>query len=316
MKKLMISLLALAVLFSLAVPAMAASPVKDYATAADGDLLYTVNFNGDEALTLGYAAKSSVFDITPTADGTTLEVKGNAFNDDGTRKSAGTIWGGTIAGLTADATTKYTMTYQIWMDNDDGGAGQHGGVDCFVGVGGMYEGAAKKWMTFTSNYFTATPANRQFSMRRNSGVLFKDTADAKVGTFDAALNPVKDADGFYTVRLTFDGTTATYTAYILTSGTGANDSDWTKVIDAPYNIEDNSSMAFAVYTQYTTTHAKIKNVKYFKGLVNGVAAPSTPSTPSNPVTPPPTGDVFTALPVALLVLSGAAIAVVLKKKEN
>ena len=47
----MISLRALAVLFSLAVPAMAASPVKDYATANDGDLLYTVNFNGDEGYT-------------------------------------------------------------------------------------------------------------------------------------------------------------------------------------------------------------------------------------------------------------------------
>ncbi|MBO5323710.1 MAG: hypothetical protein J6A88_06395 [Oscillospiraceae bacterium] len=42
-----------------------------------------------------------------------------------------------------------------------------------------------------------------------------------------------------------------------------------------------------------------------------------PTDGSTPVTPPaPTGDVFTALPVALLVLSGAAIAVVLKKKEN
>ena len=42
-----------------------------------------------------------------------------------------------------------------------------------------------------------------------------------------------------------------------------------------------------------------------------------PTDSSTPVTPPaPTGDVFSALPVALLVLSGAAIAVVLKKKEN
>ncbi|MBE6975977.1 MAG: hypothetical protein E7439_02120 [Ruminococcaceae bacterium] len=312
MKKLIIALMALAVLFSLAVPAMAASPVKDYASAKDGDLLYTVNFNGDEALTPGYAAKSSVFDITPSADGTTLEVKGNVFNEDGSKKSAGTIWGGTIAGLTADANTKYTMTYQIWMDNDDGGASQHGGVDCFVGVGGMYEGGAKKWMTFTSNYFTATPENRHFSMRRNSGTL-KNGDVPYAGVFDAALSPVKDADGFYTMRLTFDGTTATYTAYILTKGTGANESDWTKVIDAPYNIEDNSSMAFAVYTQYTTTHAKIKNVNYYKGLVTGVTA----SAPSNPEQPDPTADTFSALPVALLVLSGAAVAMmVAKKKEN
>ena len=35
-----------------------------------------------------------------------------------------------------------------------------------------------------------------------------------------------------------------------------------------------------------------------------------------PVSPAPTGDTFTALPVALLVLSGAAVAVIIKKKEN
>ena len=35
MKKLIVSLLALAVLFTLAVPAMAASPVKDYASAKE-----------------------------------------------------------------------------------------------------------------------------------------------------------------------------------------------------------------------------------------------------------------------------------------
>ena len=314
MKRLIISLLALALLLSLAVPSLAASPVKDYATANDGDLLYTVNFNGDEALTPGYAAKSSVFDITPSADGTTLEITGNAFNADGSKKSAGTIWGGKITGLTADSTTKYTMTYQIWMDETDGGACLNGGKDCFVGVGGMWESTGNKWYTFTSNYFTATAENRAFSMRRNSGTL-KNGDVPYAGVFADSLTPVKDADGFYTMRLTFDGTTATYTAYILTSGTGANDADWTKIIDAPYTVAEGDNVAFAMYTQFTTTHAKIKNVKYFKGLVTGVAGSTTPS---NPVTPPPadTADTFSALPVALLVLSGTAVAVIIKKKEN
>ena len=132
-----------------------------------------------------------------------------------------------------------------------------------------------------------------------------------------AASPVKDNEGFYTVRMTFDGATATATAYILTKGTGANESDWTKLIDAAYNVEANSSMAFAAYAQSASTHAKIKNVKYFKGLVTGVAAPSTPDTPTTPDTPsnPETADTFSALPVALLVLSGAAVAVILKKKE-
>ena len=326
MKKLIVSLLALVVLLTLAVPTLAASPVKDYATAADGDLLYTLNFNGDDAFTPATVTGFKYFDITPSADGSAIEFKGNAWYDAdhpdgnykaGDGKNQGSIWGGKIAGLEADATTKYTMTYQIWINETDGGANTYGGKNCYIGIGGMHEGTSKKWINFTSNYFTATADNRAFSLRRNSGTLKVDDV-ACAGVFDAALTPVKDNEGYYTVRMTFDGPTATVTAYILTSGTGANDADWTKVIDAPYNIEDNSTMAFAAYAQIASTHAKIKNVKYFKGLVTGVAAPSTPDTPTTPDTPsnPETGDVFTALPVALLVLSGAAIAVVLKKKEN
>ena len=79
MKKLIITLLALAVLFSLAVPAMAASPVKDYASAKDGDLLYTVNFKGDEAFTPATVTGFKYFDITPSADGSSIEFKGNGF---------------------------------------------------------------------------------------------------------------------------------------------------------------------------------------------------------------------------------------------
>ena len=322
MKKLIVSLLALAVLFTLAVPAMAANPVKDYASAADGDLLYTLNFNGDEAFTPATVTGFKYFDITPSTDGSAIEFKGNGFYDvDGSNyvagdgKIQGSIWGGKITGLEADATTKYTMTYQIWIDETNGGANTYGGKNCYIGIGGMHEGTSKKWINFTSNYFTATAENRAFSLRRNSGVLEKGTETEKSGVFDAALAPVKDNEGYYTVRMTFDGPSATATVYILTSGTGANDADWTKVVDGAYNIEDNSAMAFAAYAQVASTHAKIKNVKYFKGLVTGVAASSTPSTPSTPSNPE-TGDIFSALPVALLVLSGAAIAVVLKKKEN
>ena len=66
MKKLIVTLMALAVLFSLAVPAMTASPVKDYATANDGDLLYTVNFNGDEAFAPSTVTGFKYFDNNPS----------------------------------------------------------------------------------------------------------------------------------------------------------------------------------------------------------------------------------------------------------
>lgn len=322
MKKLMISLLALVMLLSLTAPAFA-----DYASAQDGDLLYTVNFNGDENFAPANVTGFKYFDINISADGSSIEFKGKSkenggfyeVNDDangkyvaGDGKDQGSIWGGKITSLPADTTTKYTVSYQIWMDETDGGAYKYGGKNCYIGIGGMWESTGNKWYTFTSNYFTATAENRAFSMRRNSGTQKDADGNAIAGVLDAAMTPVKDNEGYVTVNLTFDGTTATYTAYILTSGTGANASDWTKVAEAPYTAAEGDYVAFAAYAQKASTHAKIKNVKVYKGLVTGAAS----STPSTPVTPPPTGDVFTALPVALLVLSGAAIAVVLKKKEN
>ena len=327
MKKLIITLLALAVLFSLAVPAMAASPVKDYASAKDGDLLYTVNFSGDEAFTGAVVAGFKYHDITPLSNGAELEVKGNKWHDyeegkweGGEAMNTGNIWAGKIAGLNADATTKYTMTYEIWINETNGGLRTHGGPDCYAGIGGLYEGTAKKWMTFTSNYFSENTANRNFSMRRNSGVLFKGTEDEKSGVFADTVKPVKSNDGYYTMRLTFDGTTATYTAYILTAGTGAKDSDWTKLIDAPYNIEDGSSMAFAIYCQSSALHCKVRNVNFYKGLVNGVADTSaggtTGGSSSSGDDNAKTADNFASIVIAMALLSAGAVVVLTTNRKK
>ncbi|MBP3478972.1 MAG: hypothetical protein J6K03_05755, partial [Oscillospiraceae bacterium] len=280
MKKLIITLMALAVLFSLAVPAMAASPVKDYATAQDGDLLYTVNFNGDEAFTGVVSAGFKYHDITPLSNGAELEIKGNKWHDyeegkwaGGEPMNTGNIYAGAINGLAANATTKYTMTYQIWINETNGGLNTHGGADCYVGVGGLVEDPAassQKWINFTSNYFTENADNRAYSLRSRSAKLKDAEGNDAVGVFAETVTPVK-IDGYYTVRLTFDGTTATVTAYILTNGTGAKDSDWTKLTAAGYNVGDANNMAFAVYCQSSALHCKIKNVNIYKGLVTGVA---------------------------------------------
>ena len=296
MKKLIIALLALAVLFSLAAPAMAASPAKDYASAKDGDLLYTVNFNGDEAFTPGNIVNGSIFNFTPTADGTGVEIKGASFKDDGTTKDQGTIWGGKIPSLAADATTVYTMTFQIWMDATDGGLNTYGGKDCFAGVGGMWESTANKWYSFTSNYFTATAENRAYSMRKNSGTQKDADGNAIAGVFAEDLKYAKDADGFVTMRLTFDGPSATYTAYIQ-----AENGSWTKIISSPYTVATGDCVAFCIYSQRSVTHAIVKNVNIYKGEPKSAA--STPDVDE----PSKTADTFTGMIVALFVLSAGAV---------
>jgi len=338
MKKLIITLLALAVLLTLAVPALAASPVKDYASAKDGDLLYTVNFKGDEAFTGAVVAGFKYHDITPSTNGSELEVKGNTWHpyeegkwEGGEAMNTGNIWAGKIASLPADATTKYTMTFQIWINETMGGLNTHGGADCYAGIGGMWEGTNNKWYTFTSNYFSALTDHQKFSMRRNSSTLKDANDNAYAGVFDANLTPVKTNDGYYTMRLTFDGTTATYTAYILTAGTGAKDTDWTKLIDAPYTITAGDCMAFAIYCQSSALHCKVKDVNIFKGLVTGVADTSSDDTTTGTeaTTEATTGgssssddenaktaDSFAGIVIAMALLSaGAVVALTTNRKK-
>lgn len=322
MKKLIIALLALAVLFSLAAPAMAASPAKDYASAQDGDLLYTLNFKGDEVYTPGIAGGFKFSLLIPSEDGSALEIKPNDVDENdttkygwylpsqegktpGSSKPTGNVYGGTISGMKADATTKYTMTYKIWLEEGEGGEYKTGGKQSFVGVGGLYYWNASKnayrWMNFASGFNHKVEDCRYYAFQHGGSTI----GNSKVTYESADFVGAKDADGYYTVRLTFDGPNATATAYILKTGTGAKESDWAKLTSSVYDIVEGKEdlVSFWIYTYQSATHAKIKDVKYFKGLVTGVDAPAdeTPDEPSK------TADTFTGMIVALFVLSAGAV---------
>lgn len=334
MKKLILTLLALAVLLSLAVPAMAASPVKSYKDAKDGELLYTVNFNGDEAFTPEKISNScKYFDILPSTDGSSVEFKGNKWHDaeegkwsGGEPMEAGSIWAGKIAGLDADATTYYTMTYKIWMNQTDGGANTHGGAGCWAGIGGMFRSDNSKWYSFASNYITKTEANRKFSMKLNTGDM-KD-ADGKVygDVFAADFVPATDADGFMTIRLTYDGANKLMTAYILKSGDGSKEADWLKLQEAPYEVNaSGDSMAFAFVSYSSATQCKVKDAKIYKGSIvtansgstgdsttGGTAGGSSSSGDENAKT----ADSFACIMIAMTVLSaGAVVALTTSRKR-
>ena len=103
----------------------------------------------------------------------------------------------------------------------------------------------------------------------------------------------------------------------------ADDSSFVKI--ASGEIGANNAGEFDVNVAAYKTLKLVTQVNDTKTQSNGgtecvwgeASLYNLPTDSSTPVTPPaPTGDVFSALPVALLVLSGAAIAVVLKKKEN
>ncbi len=119
------------------------SKVIDYASAEEGELLYTVDFSGKDGVfapvPVGAAAKH--FDYIVSEAGNELTVKGRA---DGLDKTA-CYWGGTFAGLEANKETFYTMVYKV---KANGTVGKNNSV----GIGGWILDAKVENYQFYNNY--------------------------------------------------------------------------------------------------------------------------------------------------------------------
>jgi len=287
MKKLIVTLMILAILSVVMVPAMAAenSAVKDYASAADGDLLYTVDFSGKDGVikfgNLGESTSSDYFSYTPSADGTSLTVKGAKEKGE-----MGCLWGGTIRQLEATANTTYTMTFKVTVHGE-------AGLNNSVGVGGYFfnksGGEDTRALNFYGNWNTSEKG--EIYMRR--GVL-QLNASKYNGASYTQYTTLKDAyevdkDGYLTAMLVFDGPTMSYTAYLRTEGAGDGSaaSDWVKIAEDVY-VPTNDCLGFVVYSYYiTTVHATIKDVNIYKGkLFSEPVVPETEPPTEAPTTAP------------------------------
>ena len=258
MKKIIAVLLTVAMLASALVMVGAnASPVADYATAEPGDLLYTVNFNGDSAFSPaaivagGSANFDDNFDAIVSADGSSVTLKGKAT---GTTETVN-YWGGIINGLAADANTHYTMIYKAKSNanekNDAVGVGGYA-LDNTFNAGGHYNNYCNHSTTNTPRAALSKGPTKSLSYIEFSTIAAYDV----------------DSDGFVTMINDFDG--ATYTSYILKDGAEATlDADmtnWIKLQELTMTLDTSNSMCFVAYCYRTLIDTTIKDVKFYKGL--------------------------------------------------
>lgn len=287
MKRLIVILLTIAIACSFAVPAMAdepTSPVKDYATANDGDLLYTIDFSGKDGVmqfgNLGDTEATKYFSYTPSEDGKSLHVQG--IPESG--KQIGTYWGGVIPSLKADMTTTYTLTYKVKMNGNVG-------KDNSVGVGSYF--ISGKTDSTMSNYnlygnYSTKNESGDTSMRRSS-LSINSTKQADYVMWNTLPAYEVDADGYVTAMLVYEGSALNLSAYIRAEGAGdgTKASDWIKLEDLIY-VPSDDCMGFLVYTYYIkSVDAVIKDVNIYKGMIfNSDAPPATE--PTEPETKPTT----------------------------
>jgi len=114
MKKILSTILLLTMIFTL-VAAMGIT-----ISAKEGDLLYEVNFNGDDKYAPGAFAcqNGEVLDAVPSEDGKSVTV---TYKADATTGRA--FWGGTIQGLTYGEGKQYTITMKMAIKTYTNGSG-------------------------------------------------------------------------------------------------------------------------------------------------------------------------------------------------
>lgn len=261
--------------FVLSILMIAAMPLTMTVTAADTEpeLIYTVDFRGDEKfapVAIGDTANN--FDFTASQDGTTLTIKGKSGGADQTLN----YWGGTIANLTADETTAYTMIYKA---KANGTAGKNNSV----GVGGWIQNGDVEAAKFYNNYtnHNTVDANGSIEDRRAAISL----SNGKIGSyvyFNTLSAYEEDSDGFITMKQIYDGTTKSIRSYILADNkTGATDADWIKIEEQLMTLDDTAdSFGFMIYAFYNVIDTTIKDVKIYKQSVEKSEEPQGAATPN------------------------------------
>ena len=278
MKKVSVALLMFTMMFSWVLTVSASTvtetPVKDYAAAGEGELLYTVDFSGkDGVLTpvpIGEAA--SHFDYTVSEAGNELTVKGKAG---GTDKTA-SYWGGTFAGLEANKETFYTIVYKV---KANGTVGKNNSV----GIGGWILDAKAENAQFYNNYSNHNAITAEGSIDDRRSAL--SNGGKKLGEY-VMWNTIGeyaiDENGFVTMMVEYDGVNAKFYSSILAAnaGDGSTSADWIRLENGEMILDDtDDAMGFLIYSYYNAVDTTIKDVELYKGIIYGDEAEESTEEP-------------------------------------
>lgn len=260
MKKILTALLSSALILSLAATVGAANSQleKSYDEAADGELLYVVDFSSTGgAFNPGscYAQVDALANhyYTPEDDGLTVEITPVEDGADGVLN----VWGGTIEGLPANSKTSYTMVYKVRANGEYG-------KNNSIGVGGWLTGTeGYKFYSNYGNHNTMAEDGSVYTERRTA----LSSTSIKVGEYVYGVQDAyEDDDGFITMMIEFDGPTATMNGYVAMAD--AEDGyDWKLLETQPMaDMSDDDNMCLMFYVYYHNVEHTVSNVRYFKGI--------------------------------------------------
>lgn len=260
MKKFLTALLSATLVLSMAATVGAAKSQleKSYDEAADGELLYVVDFSSTGGAFKPGSCYEQVdalanHEYTPTDNGLTVEITPVEDGADGVLN----VWGGTIEGLPANSKTSYTMVYKVRANGEYG-------KNNSIGVGGWLTGTeGYKFYSNYGNHNTMAEDGSVYTERRTA----LSSTNIKVGEYVYGVQDAyEDDDGFITMMIEFDGPTATMNGYVAMAD-AADGYDWKLLETQPMaDMSDDDNMCLMFYVYYHNVEHTVSNVRYFKGI--------------------------------------------------
>ncbi|MBR3641056.1 MAG: hypothetical protein IKN53_03390, partial [Oscillibacter sp.] len=247
MRKLLGTILLAAMLFSLvpALPAEAAEAASD-----ELQLAYEVDFRGTKDIfePMGVAGAFANFTYTPSADGSAITIKGVDYEGkDPNGKQQQAYWGGKVMGLTANSRSIYELTYKVRNDSTK--------AYSQVGIGGLIPetGIETTFWNVASTYNAS--GNVVLGMLTGNTGSVGGPADAKNILQKTAD---RDADGFISVKLRFNGVRETMTLFAMLDG------EWKELYERDITISSGCHMAVMFYSLRSgAINMTIKDMKFY-----------------------------------------------------
>ena len=256
--------------------------LKEYAAAADGDLLYKVKLNATDGVYVPKTWRETVAGITSfVATEDSVE-----FINSGT--DCGYWWGNVIEGLKVNKDTKYTMTLKVQNKiKKNGGFGfvtTRGEIinKCFnfYGVFNPIEGLDNIASTVIERGTSKIP-----------GLVMNTTGYT-------SIYPVTDAEGYTEVMVEIDG--LVFSVYYKSTVYGLYDVDPYWALFEQYDMSEDltftggeAELCFMTYTHNLTTNWIAKDVNVYKGLTVDKTEPSVSESETEPETNAPTTEAQT-----------------------
>ncbi len=262
MKKMIIALTVAVMLLVSIVPASAAE-ASPLATAKDGDMIYSFNFNGDSKYTPEFKKNfDECYTATPSADGKSITIKSKP----GAETKEG-IYGGIINGYTFAKTDKHNKYAFVYRIKTNGAANAKN----LIGVGGYtkYFGGYTEVCGNYGNF--STDGSGEFAIFLNNLIIWKDNPSAGVTGFVKAneLDDQLDVDseGFLTMMNVYEGATDKYHTYALKkNGDLTKSEDWIYMQWANLGLKETNYLGFLVYVNSDSVDVTIKDARIYKGL--------------------------------------------------